>query len=204
MIFSLGIRKVDPLDRVPNPTISTINLIFTDNSTEISRTMSSSLWDLLSPDIQIHIIEIASAKLIQETYHKNRSWYFRRLAANKKKYPDFTGKYYSSSDRVMIICKDRKIQYGTIISTAQYIYKCHIILCNGTKIYYDGTEHENTTDNALALPCWDSYKVSVLQRFGNDIVNISVLRPWNFCCCSVLKKNIKCHICKMRDGKYYV
>ena len=154
-----------------------LNLIFVDNSVEISRTMSTSLWDLLSPDIQIHIIEIASAKLIQETYHKNRSWYFRRLAAIKKKYPDFTGKYYSSSDRVMIICKDRKIQYGTIISTAQYIYKCHIILCNGTKIYYDGTEY--------------------------DIVNISVLRPWNFCCCSVLK-NIKCHICKMRDGKYYV
>ena len=73
-----------------------------------------SIWDTLPLEIQLYIVQIASATLIQKTFRKNRNWHFRRIAAIKRKKPDYAGKHYRSGDRVLIIRKDRKLQYGTI------------------------------------------------------------------------------------------
>ena len=141
-----------------------------------------SLWDLLPTEIQLYIREISSTTLIQRTYRKNRTWYFRRLAAIKRKCPDFNGRNYRGGDRVLIIRKDHKLQYGTInaISYRDENSYCRAILGTNENVYY--------------------YKKDKTKYNKEDIVFMRILRSWNYCVCSQCSPT-KCDKCVIKAMK---
>ena len=143
---------------------------------------ANSLWDILPIEIQQYIKEIASVTLIQKIYRKNRAWYFRRLSSIKRLNPNYDGKYFRCGDRVLIIRKDRKLQYGTINSISyRENYYCRAILENGKHLYY--------------------YKKDDDKYNKRNIVLMRVINSWKICRCDKLNFGNKCDICIIKDIK---
>ena len=135
-----------------------------------------SLWDLLPDELQIQIIKIVSAILIQETYMKNREWYFLRKKSIKRKCPNYDGKKFRNGDRVLITRKDYKKQYGTITSISySHRYKYRITLLTGKRTYFYEKENYN---------------------YPKDVVRVKVLNPWRYCVCNLCKK---CDLCLLEN-----
>jgi len=137
----------------------------------------TTLWDLLPIELQQYIIDIQSASLIQKTYRKNRAWYFRRLVTMRRLFNGYTGRGYRPGDRVLLIRKDRKLQYGTInfISSQNLYYSCSIILADcKTVVYYNNN--------------------NIISKFNHpkEIITIAILSSWNYCVCKLCKK---CDMC---------
>jgi hypothetical protein len=119
--------------------------------------MTESLWDILPCEIQKYIREVSSASLLQETFKKNREWYFLRRASIKKLRPDYDGKGYRVGDRVLIKQTSR-LTYGTI-SSVSYLhdYYCRIDLLNNKRLYYyphRNKDYKKAVNNIILLDSW--------------------------------------------------
>ena len=141
----------------------------------------TTLWDLLPIELEIYIREIKSTILIQKTYRKNRYWYFHRLVTMRRLFNSYSGRGYRCGDRVLLICKDRKLQYGTIyyISSKYACYSCYIILADGkTVVYYNNNDYNNNDLSKYTYP--------------KEIIMICILSSWNYCVCKLCNK---CDMC---------
>jgi len=135
-----------------------------------------SLWDWLPTEIQLEIRSLASAMIIQETYLKNRFWFFARKRSIKKINPDYDGKSLRNGDRVLITRKNKRLQYGTITSISySYKYYCRITLLNGKHVYYYKNDHFD---------------------YPEQITRVMVLNLWQHCVCHICKK---CDMCLLKN-----
>ena len=128
----------------------------------------TTLWDLLPIELEIYIREIKSTILIQKTYRKNRYWYFHRLVTMRRLFNTYSGRGYRCGDRVLLIRKDRKLQYGTIyyISSQYACYSCYIILADGKTVVYYNNNYNNNDISKYTYP--------------KEIIMISILSSWNY------------------------
>ena len=134
-----------------------------------------SLWNILPIEIQEYIQEISSASLIQEIFKKNREWYFLRIKSMKNIRPSYDGKGYRVSDRVLLRQDCNKVSYGTISSISYEYGYCWVNLLDNKKQYFYPEKIEKN------------------KKLDGDILQIILLKAWNFCLCH--KLNYKCNYC---------
>ena len=128
-----------------------------------------SYWDLLPIELQWIIQELASVKLIQEIFKKNRSWLLLRYKCLKKNYPNFTGKKYRNGDRVLVIKKNNKKTYGIVDSVSyHHNWHCRIYTMDKKQLFYF-TDDKHLNDDP------------------ETITKVIVLNSWKSCMCNMCK-----------------